>query len=106
MNDETFDPTSTLADEFDVDTIEKDWSETVEDIKAATDPEKDPTKKGAGDIAQDLLSGSLRREHDGLQDTSGSAPPKERLTKSEKPLVQKQPSATVDSGAEPKKHEG
>ena len=106
MNDETFDPTSTLADEFDVDTFEKDWSETVEDIKAATDPEKDPTKKGAGDIAQDLLSGSLRREHDGLQDTSGSAPPKERLTKSEKPLVQKQPGATVDSGAEPKKHEG
>ena len=106
MNDETFDPTGTLADEFDVDAFEKDWSETVEDIKAATDPEKEPTKKGAGDIAQDLLSDSFPREHEGQQDTSGNVPPKESLTKSEKPLVQKKPSANVDSGAEPKKHEG
>ena len=68
MNDETFDPTSTLADEFDVDTFEKDWSETVEDIKAATNPEKDSTKKGAGNIAQGLVSGGMPREDVELQE--------------------------------------
>ena len=101
MNDETFDPAGTLGDEFDVDAFEKDWSETVEDMKAATDPEKDPTKKGAGEIAQDLISDGMPRE-----DMPGNAPPKEKLTKSEIPLVQKQPSANADSRAEPKKREG
>ena len=106
MNDETFDPTGTLADEFDVDTFEKDWSETVEDIKAATNPEKDSTTKGAGDTAQALLSDGLPQEHLGLLDSSESASPKGSLSKPEKSLVQKQPSANVDSGAEPKKHDG
>ena len=106
MNDEAFDPVGTLGDEFDVDTFEKDWSETVEDIKAATDPEKDSTKKRADDIAQGLISDGMPQEDVGLQDTRGNAPPKEKLTKSEKSLVQKQPSANADSGAEPKKREG
>ena len=106
MNDETFDPAGTLGGEFDVDAFEKDWSETVEDIKAATDPEKDSTKKGTGDIAQGLISDGMPREDVRLQDTRGNAPPKEKLTKSEKPLVQKQSRANADSGAEPKKREG
>ena len=106
MNDETFDPTGTLGDEFNVDAFEKDWSETVEDIKAATNPEEDQTKKGVGDIAQDLLSGGLSREQVELQDTSENVSPKESLSKPENPLVQKQPTANVDSGAESKKHEG
>jgi len=106
MNDETFDPVGTLGDEFDVDAFEKDWSETVEDIKAATDPEKDSTKKGGDDIAQDLISGGMPQEDVGLQGTRGETQPEEKLINSEKPVVQKQPSVNAESRAKPIKREG
>ena len=106
MNEETFDPAGTLAGEFDVDAFEKDWSETVEDIKVATDPEKDATKKRDRDHDQRLVSDDMAREDLGSQDTRENGLPKNKLTVSEEPLAQSQSRTHADSGAEPEKRKG
>ena len=106
MNGETFDPAGTLADEFDVDGFEKDWGEVVDDLKAATEPEKDTKTKRDDDRGQDLIVDEMVCEDASLEKTSEHVPAQGTLTDSEKPLVQKQPSVNNDGGAEPKKPEG
>ena len=105
MNDETFDAAGTLADEFDVDAIEKDWRETVEDMKAATEPEKDPANAGSTDLDQGPISDNTPQNYMGEQSKRRGASSKEKSTDSEIDLNQKQPNAEADSDAEPEKHE-
>jgi sec-independent protein translocase protein TatB len=54
MSGEAFDPTGSIADEFDLTEMQKDWTETVDDLKSATDPEAKKAADDAADMIDDL----------------------------------------------------
>ena len=54
MSGETFDPTGSFANEFDMTEMQKDWSEAVDDLKSATDPDAKKSADDAADMIDDL----------------------------------------------------
>ena len=54
MSGEAFDPTGSIADEFDLTDMQKDWSEAVDDLKSATDPDAKKAADDAADMVDDL----------------------------------------------------
>ena len=111
MMGEGFGPASRLADEFDMADLEKDWSETVNDLKSVTNPDKE--KKLDDKPVRDPVDDDMIDEIAGLDEGPESdflpepKPKREILTGLNKPLVQNhEPVVAADSGGEPKKSEG
>ena len=69
MVGEGFDPASRLADEFDMADLEKDWSETVNDLKSVTNPDKD--KKLDDKPVRDPVDDDMIDEIAGLDESPG-----------------------------------
>ena len=111
MMGEGFGPASRLADEFDMADLEKDWSETVNDLKSVTNPDKEkklddkPVREPVDDDMIDEIAGlDESPEPDFLP---APKPKREILTDLNEPLLQHhEPVVSADSGGEPKKSEG
>lgn len=71
MDGEGIDPKGALADEFDMSDIEKDWSDTVDDLRAATDPGAKDTKQTKDPVTDDVIDDIA-----GLDDDPALAEPK------------------------------
>ena len=106
IDGETFDPAGSMSGEFAMDSFEKDWSETVEDLKSSTDPESPSNKKGANNLDKNLSSSDLNKDNVGLEVKEPNPSSKDMLTHDKNSSVRKQKRSHADKGVEPEKGEG
>ncbi|MBM10008.1 MAG: twin-arginine translocase subunit TatB [Magnetovibrio sp.] len=106
IDGETFDPAGTITGEFEMDDFERDWSETVEDLKNSTDPESRSKKKEGDKSDRDHASSDLSKDNKKLELRESDPPSNDKLTQDENSLFQKRLPSNADNDAKPEKGEG